>query len=164
MPAPEPGNKSWCLFGHLAHPDGGLERALRIYEDTNSAYCFACAKAWRPVSLMAEVWDCTWAEAADRMCQMAGITEPTWQEKWEALQQPVPPDTARLGEALKAWCRRVRGPSWELEQTDAWFGVPLAACLGLLPLVTTDPEAREWLDGCKRIMGPLLREGMRGDG
>src|SRR5712692_3099929 len=32
--------KIWCPFGSVSHSDGGVERAFRMYEGTNSAYCF----------------------------------------------------------------------------------------------------------------------------
>lgn len=150
--------KTWCPFGHISHPDGGVEAAFRLYEDTNSAYCFACSRAWSPAALMAEFWDCTRAEAAQRMCEMAGLREPGWQDKWEQLQHEPPPDTAALAEALKRWCARVRGPdAWESDQFDPRFAVPLAACFGVLTAVVTRKDAETWVDGCKVIMGPLLR-------
>jgi hypothetical protein len=149
--------KTWCPFGHIAHPDGGTEAALRIYEDTNSCYCFACGRAWRPVSLLAEYWDCTRTEAAERMMKMAGITLPDWRDRWAALQYEPPPGTDTLAEALKTWCARMRGPSWEREQFEERFAAPLAACFGVLPAVSDARDAVEWLDGCKLIMEPLLR-------
>jgi hypothetical protein len=150
--------KTRCPFGEVAHSDGGVDRSFRMYEDTNHAYCFACLKSWTPVSLMAEFWDCKRAEAAERMCKMAGITPPDWRERWEELQHPVPPDTASLAEALKKWCGRMYGPAWEIDQFEPRLAVPLAACFGVLPLVTSQDNAGEWLDGCKLAMLPLLME------
>jgi hypothetical protein len=147
--------KTWCPFG-ITHPDGGIEAAFRLYEDTGGCYCFACARAWTPVSLMAEYWDCGRAEAAGKMCEMAGVTEQTWRDRWEALQQPQVPDHAALSEALKTWCRRVTGPVWEQAQYQDWVSEPLGHCLRLLPLVRTAQEANEWLDGCKAVMRPIL--------
>lgn len=148
--------KTWCPFG-ITHPDGGVEAALRLYEDTNSMHCFACAKSWRPVSLMAEFWDCSALEAAGKISQMTGVREPTWQDQWEALHQPAVPDRDALAEALKTWCRRVRGPSWDLEQLTPRFSVPLGECLSLLPLVSNAEEASEFLVGCKVVMSHVLR-------
>lgn len=150
--------KTWCPFG-ITHPDGGRESALRLYEDTNTAHCFACGKSWSPVSLMAEYWDCGREEAAGKMAQTAGITEPTWRDRWDEAHQPEVPDRAALAEALKTWCRRVRGPSWDLEQLTPRFSEPLGACLSLLPMVTTAQESADYLVGCKLIMGPILRGG-----
>lgn len=148
--------KTWCPFG-ITHPDGGAEASFRLYEETNSAYCFACARSWTPVSLMADFWDCGRAEAADRICRMSGIREPGWQERWDELHQPAVPNREALAEALKAWCRRVRGPSWESDQFRSEFSSPLGSCLSLLPLVFTGRDSEEWLIGCKKILLPVLR-------
>jgi hypothetical protein len=147
-----------CPFGDVVHSDGGVEASFRMYEGENGAFCFACSRHWTPVSLMAEVWDCGRREAAERMCQMAGITPPDWRERWEELQQPVPPDIASLAELLKAWCRRVRGPAWETEQFESRMAGPLASCLSVLSLVRTDEDAEAWFDGCKQVMLSLLHE------
>jgi hypothetical protein len=149
--------KTWCPFG-ITHPDSGMEAAFRLYEDTNSCYCFACARSWTPVSLMADFWDCGRPEAADKICKMAGIRPPGWQDRWDELHQPVVPDRNALAEALKTWCRRMRGPSWEAEQLQPRFAVPLGDCLALLPLVFTRNDSEEWLDGCKLVLNPLLKE------
>lgn len=153
----EGNRKLRCPFGRYAHSDGGAQASLRLYEDTNHVYCFACAKWWSPVSLMAEVWDCTRAEAAERMCKMAGITPPDWRERWEQLQHPIPPDTALLAEALKQWCARIYGSGWEMAWSEPQVADPLAACIGVLSLVTTDEEAGTWLDSSKLVMLPWLR-------
>ncbi len=155
----EGNRKLRCPFGEYAHSDSGSAASFRIYEDTNHAFCFACARYWSPVSLMAEVWDCARAEAADRMCKMAGITPPDWKQRWDELHQPMPPDTASLGEALKRWCARVHGPGWETEQFESGLADPLAACLGVLSLVTTDEQAAMWLDSSKLIMLSWLKKG-----
>src|SRR5712692_2738036 len=117
---------------------------------------FACHKYWSPVGLMAEYWDCSRAEAAERMCRLTGVVPPDWRERWEELQYPVPLDTASLAEALKMWCGRVYGPAWVTAQFEAGLAEPLASCLGVLSLVTTRDAADEWLAACKGILGPLL--------
>jgi hypothetical protein len=150
--------KTWCPFGAVSHSDGGVARALRMYEDENHAFCFACGRSWTPVSLMAEFWDCTRPEAAERMCVMAGITPPDWRERWKELQQPVPPDTVSLAEALKTYCARIYGPAWEIDQFEPRLAVPLVACFDVLPLVTTAAEADEWVCNCKLLMLSLLKE------
>lgn len=152
----EGNRKLRCPFGDYSHSDGGAAASFRIYEDTNHAFCFACAKYWSPVSLMSDVWDCSRAEAAERMCKKAGVTPPDWKEHWAELQHPLPPDTASLGEALKMWCARQYGPGWSTGQFDSRVADPLAACLGVLSLVTTDDQAGMWLDSSKLLMLPWL--------
>ena len=153
----EPGyGKLHCPFGPVAHSDGGVERSLRTY-DTNTAHCFSCKRTWTPVSMMSEWWDCSREEAAEKMLRLSGITQPGWQEKWEQAHQPRPPDLAALGEALKTWCRRMLGPSWEQEQFDPRLAVPLGHCLGMLSRVTTADEAEEWLNGSKSVMMTVVK-------
>jgi hypothetical protein len=147
-----------CPFGVYAHSDGGVAASFRVYEDSNHAYCFAESRSWTPVSLMAEVWDCARAEAADRMCAMAGVTPPDWRERWAELQHPAPPDTASLAEALKRWCARTYGAGWETGQFELVLAEPLASCIGVLSLVTTDEQAAAWLYNCKLVMLPWLRK------
>lgn len=156
------GGKLDCPFALTSHPDGGADRALRAYPD-GMAWCFACGRGWSPVRLMAEYWDCTRAEAAEKMLKLAGITEPSWQERWSELHQPAPPDREALGEALKIWCARMAGPEWDRVQFQPEVSGPLAACLGLLALVSSSGEAETWFYSCKMVMRRFLHGG-EGDG
>jgi len=149
--------KTSCPFG-IIHSDGGIAASFRLYEDTNHAFCFACAKSWTPVSLMADYWDCGRPEAAEKICKLAGLRGEGWQDRWDALHQPVVPDRAALAEALKTWCLRMRGPSWQVEQFQPEFAVPLGDCLSYLPLVFTRGDSEEWLLGSKQVLVTCLRK------
>src|SRR3954466_13862718 len=50
-------SKLYCPFGEFNHSDGGRDRALRIYPDSNSAYCFACSELFTPVKMYARMTD-----------------------------------------------------------------------------------------------------------
>lgn len=148
--------KAYCPFGDVAHSDGGYEKAFRIYPDTNSAYCFACGKAWTPVSLMADARDLTPAEAADVILELSGYVEPTVDSEWDALvNAPVVIDRPELAEGLKVYCSRIAS-DWEERQFEPTVSRVLTSCLELLPAVKTREDVTKWFNATKRVMTSIL--------
>lgn len=157
MPVPEisylASMKLYCPFGDVSHADGGMSKAFRVYPETNSAYCFACALAFTPVSLLAMGKDISKEEAADFLLELAGVTEANSDERWAQLTAPEPVtiNTAELAEALKLFCRRTI-PNWEERQFEPAVAKLFQRCLGLLGSVRTPEDAEQWLAATKQAM------------
>jgi CHC2 zinc finger len=148
--------KLHCPFEDT-HEDS--EPAFRVYPGTNSAYCFGCQRGWSPVRLCAEVWEVTREEAAARMAQQAGITQPGWRDRFHTLATAAPEvGLHELGEALKTFCAGLVPGEWDRLQFHPAVADGLAYCLGLLPLVQTEAEGKTWLRGCKHAMCGLITD------
>ncbi len=148
--------KIHCPFGEMYHHDGGAEPAMRVYPDSNHLYCFAGCGAFGPVALVAHAFGLTRRAAARELLDRAGIRAPSWRKTWDqALAHREPLDTASLAQALQIFCRRL-APDWRVRQLDPPYSTVLARCIGLLEHVKDEQAAREWLDGCKTVMGRLL--------
>ncbi len=148
--------KTFCPFGELYHSDGGAEPAMRIYPDSNSAWCFRCAAYLTPVKLAAQAWDQDWATAAAVLLDRIGYRPPSLAERWAAAVAVVPaPDTTLLAEALKVYCAR-HDPQWSTDQFAPDVAGQLARCLTLLDRVGDDEDAARWLAGTKRAMRAFL--------
>lgn len=148
--------KVHCPFGGTDHSDGGIDPAMRIYTDSNHAYCFSCAAHYTPVSLAARGWDLPWRVAALRLLDLVGYRPLNLATAFRAAQQFEPaPDTAALAEALKTYCRRI-DPGWSTHQFDSAVAQRLTHCLGLLELVSTGAAVTVWLAGCKEAMRRII--------
>lgn len=148
--------KLYCPFGPLYHSDQGIDRAFRIYIDTNSAWCFAGCGYFTPVRLVAHAWDLALKTAAVELLDRVGYRPLTLAEAWsKASQREDPPDTTNLREALQTYCRRIC-PSWETVQFTPAVASALSKCLDLLDRVHTEEDAQEWLEGTKALMRRVL--------
>jgi hypothetical protein len=144
--------KVHCPFGEIYHSDGGLSPAMRIYPDTNSAYCFSCAAYYTPVSLAAKAMDTTYHTAAIRLLDHIGHRPMDLAQQWQQVAQFEPePDRALLADALKTYCRRIE-PQWSQRQFEEGVARVLTRCLGLLDLVKSAGDVTLWLDRCKEAM------------
>jgi hypothetical protein len=148
--------KVHCPFGELYHSDGGVSPAMRIYPDTNSAYCFSCAAHWTPVSLAARAMDTDRRSAALRLLDHVGYRPLSLAEQFRQAQQYEPElDRASLADALKTYCRRI-DDRWATRQFEPEVAAVLTHCLGLIDLVRTPDEVALWLAGCKQAMARIL--------
>lgn len=159
LPTDETYSKSWkvfCPFGELYHTDGGAEKAMRVYPDSNTAHCFAGCGFFTPVRLVSHAWGRPQAEVARDLLERAGVKTATLRERFAAARDwHPPPDTTLLAEALKTFCRRL-APDWNTRQFDQDVAWRLTACLNLLTLVSTDADAALWLERCKQVMAKAL--------
>lgn len=133
-------------------------RAFRVYPQTNSAYCFSCARAYRPVALVAEVRDISVDEAALVLLEAAGYVEEDVDAKLAALlaDEDPPIDTSALMQALDTYCSRIC-PTWETTQLDDRPAAYFAECLVPLRLISTQRQAEQWLAAAKHVMARILR-------
>jgi hypothetical protein len=150
-------SKNYCPFGPVTHADGGASPALRVYPDTNSSYCFACAKAWRPVTLLADSRDISIDEAAQVLLESSGYIPESVDDRLEALLAEETPavDADALAQALSTYCARIH-PKWKSLQFDDEVAVPYRECLDLLVLVHSPQDAQKWLEATKRKMALTL--------
>lgn len=150
-------SKLYCPFGEFNHSDGGRDRALRIYPDSNTAYCFACSEAFTPVKLYARMTDDgSWKSAAASLLGKVGYRGFDPDTVWrQAVDYEPAIDRSQLGEALKTFCRRIE-PRWPVRQFDHGVAAQLTRCLGLLDLVNTAGDAALWLARCKDVMQACL--------
>src|SRR5882724_1752587 len=78
--------RSWktrCPFGEMYHIDMGSEKSMRVYSDTNSAYCFQGCGYLSPVSLHSKISGLPWQDAAEDLLQRMGYQDITDEEKWK---------------------------------------------------------------------------------
>jgi hypothetical protein len=145
-----------CPFGTVYHSDGGVAAAMRVYPESNSAYCFSCGVYYTPVSLAARALDTNRQTAALHLLDHVGLRP---QDPFEAFQSAASyeptPDITLLAEALKTYCRRV-DPAWPNRQFEPEVAAMLTRCLGLLELVGSAEAVLLWLERCKEAMRSVL--------
>jgi hypothetical protein len=154
--APEHENaKMDCPFAWIGHPE--YPRAMRIYDETNSAYCFACKSRFTPVKLVATVRDISWSKAADALLLAIEYKAPDLASRWQAVtsEQTEQIDTDYAAAALKAYCARI-APEWERLQFDTEVSGKLTQCLQLLAHVKSRADVERWLEATKQAMAGVL--------
>jgi hypothetical protein len=144
--------KMHCPFGFM-HSDEGYDKAFRAYGETNSAYCFACAKRWSPVSLYADAEDLRWVEAAEILLEKFGISRETVEDRWEDLTKPKSfvVSTSELAESLRLFCARIC-PTWETRQFEEDTSALFNRCLSLLNAIYSEDDVSLWRERTKQIM------------
>ncbi len=142
-----------CPFGELHHADGGIDPAMRIYPDR--VHCFAGCGTFRPVGLVAHAFDITRRQAASELIERTGCQLPARYNVWTDHDDETAPDTARLAEALKTFCRRMCA-EWHTRQFEPTISGQLSRCLSLLSFVHDEAAAQRWLEACKRVMALYL--------
>jgi hypothetical protein len=148
--------KVHCPFGELYHSDSGIEATMRVYPDSNSAYCFSCSAYYTPVSLAAKAMDVDRQTAARLLLDRIGYRPLSLAAVWKQVSAYEPAlDRSMLAEALKTFCRRIE-PAWSRRQFDADVAATLTRCLSLLDLVVTADDASLWLNSCKTVMASNL--------
>lgn len=150
--------KTYCPFGHLYHSDMGASKAMRVYPDTNSAWCFAGCGFFSPVRVISLDKDLTEEAAANYILDVTGYVPDDYMSRWEALtKEKETVDTDSLAEALKVACSRMH-PRWEEIQFDEAVSGKLAQCLSLLRQVRSAGDAEKWLRMTKEAMRLKLKE------
>jgi len=148
-----------CPFGETYHSDGGVSPAMRIYPETNSAYCFSCSAYYTPVSLAAKAMDTTRQAAALRLLDRVGVKPRDLAADWESAKEYQPqPDKALMADALKTYCRRTSA-DWSQRQFEPDIARALNRCFALLELVKSGDDVGLWLASCKEFMHRALHVG-----
>jgi hypothetical protein len=148
-------SKLYCPFGGITHIDGGATRAFRIYDETNSAYCFACSKYFTPVGLYQDLTDLPWVEAAEALLEEYGWKPETVEERWERVSSPNGYDNSELPNALDKYCSRIE-PEWALVQLDEPYRSAFDKCVRLASAVGDSSQAIKWLDATKKYMKEVI--------
>lgn len=145
-----------CPFGQIYHSDHGVSPAMRIYPETNSAWCFSCSVYFTPVKLIAQGMDLGMVAAATRLLDHVGLKPVELAEAWKHASEYVPePDRALMADALKTYCRRICS-TWSERQFDSEVAATLTRCLAILDLVCTNDDVNLWLVKCKEAMRHVL--------
>lgn len=149
--------KLHCPFEQLNHSDGGMDKAMRIYDESNTAYCFSCAISYTPVTMWCLAMDTNDRRAvAAQLLDQIGYRPVDLAAAWEHAQTYQPqPDRSQLAEALTTFCRRTQ-PGWRIRQFDAPVAAMLSRCLDLLDLVGDAEDAVLWLSRCKGVMDATI--------
>jgi len=149
----ERGVKTYCPFGEVEHPDGGLEPSLRVYQD--HGWCFAETRYFTTCSLLADIWETSRTEAAEEALRRVNYRPASYAHLFEQADADPDPDMDALAQALVYWCEAHR-PDWKQAQYSPVIASMLARCLGLLPLVKDAKDCDIWLSASKQAMQQVL--------
>ncbi len=118
--------------------------------------CFACWQWWSPVSLCVTAWEVDEEIVAERLLDEIGFRPASYADWWDQALVPLEVDREALALALKTRCMRETA-SWQVRQYDSDVAQFFASCLGLLTVVKSEAEARQWLVSSGAVMRAVLR-------
>lgn len=150
--------KSHCPFESYYHIDGGRAKSLRVYFDSNTAFCFAGCGYLTPVKLFSLKTGLAQLDAAEILLSQNGYELPSFEDELEGLLKIKPGvSKAALREALQTFCARLAGDSWRSVQFDDYVLVGLSNCLTILDKIDDELKARNWLELSKKYMSEILK-------
>lgn len=148
--------KLQCPWAEIWHSDGGYAKSFRIYENTNSCFCFACSMVFSPVSLYALYHDLTHHDAAVQLLDVVGYTALNLHATWEdVLTKPDEVDHQALIQALTLYCARVC-PDWPERQFDERVSRIMLTCFKLVDKVASGEDSARWLSATQAAMSQAL--------
>lgn len=141
----------------MLHSDS--KPAFKVFATTNTGRCFSCQKSYSPVSLAAQVWDCSFKAAAIRLLDTIEEAPKTLRERWEFLDQPeeIQIDKDSLAEALRIYCSRI-DEDWTANRFE--LSSELNKCFSLLDSVRSWEDVTLWLSGSKQYMARAIERKM----
>lgn len=148
-------SKLYCPFGYITHIDGGQSKAMRVYPDTNSLFCFACNEHYTPVKLFAAYTDLDWESAAEVLLTDSGWVPETYEEKWDKLIEETKFNPEETQIALDNACRRI-DPLWNVHATFDPYKSAYQRCLQGLTQVVDIATSIKWLEESKEIMYEVI--------
>jgi hypothetical protein len=159
---PDSGHKSWkdhCPFD-FEHVDSGVDRAMRVYPDANTAHCFAMHGFMNPISLIQRAYDLQPIQAARRLLDMYDLNKPrTFEERFTSASTPRP--TPEIRQTLAAALHEALSGHPLYEQLSLDPGV-LSATEAMLNKLDHTPDdilsPTDWLDGAVRYCMAALRK------
>lgn len=127
------GHRSWKTYCPLGweHPDGGVDKGFRVYEQTNTSYCFVMHGSMGPVRLAQLRWGGRQQRAAQQLLEHYQLGKKRhWRERYEEVllasesRQEISP--AYVVEAFRMALSQIPGYSehqydeavWSLVETE----------------------------------------------
>lgn len=156
--------KAPCPLGS-EHSDGGRSKAMRVYSDTNSAWCFSHSKTFTPFSL----WQLAHNTRAKKvpaleMLEKYGISTspPSTEERWNRLDAAAeggPVDVEHLKDIYISFLRTLPGYG-TLQYEDEVLDIvsKTLRTLDNLPSGAAYDTLGEWLETAKKLMREYWRK------
>lgn len=162
------GHRSWKTFCPLGweHPDGGLDKGFRVYESTNTAYCFVMHGSMGPVRLAQMRWGGKQERVAYRLLEAYGLGKRPWRERYEELLATYetthrPGAPSNVVEALQVRLSTEAGYA-QLQYFPAVVTVMDAVLEGLDVLYggsgLTEEKIRQWYESALEEILAVVRE------
>lgn len=161
------GFRSWKTFCPLGweHPDGGIDKGFRVYESTNSSYCFVMHGSLTPVRLAQIKWGGSQDRSARRLLELYGLGRRPWRERYEELlelyeRSKSPAIQSNVVEALQV--RLSSEPSYWRLQFEASVIKEMEHQLELLDELfdrkPSEEQIREWYSNAVSKLVQKVRE------
>lgn len=156
--------KAQCPLGH-DHSDGGRSKAMKVFSDSNSAWCFSHGMKFTPVSLAQLKFDQPRVQAARALLDYYSISTrpPSPDERWETLEHQQQEEEQELDrESLKESFINFLStlPLYSIRQFDSEVLRLVSKILRSADKLSSDSDydtLEEWMSIAKKIMEDYWR-------
>ena len=165
------GHRSWKTYCPLGweHPDGGVSKGFRVYEQTNTSYCFVMHGSLTPIRLAQIRWGGPQRRAARRLLEVYQLGRRHWRERYQEvlyereMRERASSSAAYVVEALRMALTAV--PGYEERQYEPRVVELVEAELEALDeMMRTNPSdkiLRDWYYQTKEQLVSKITEEMK---
>lgn len=149
--------KMKCIWG-VEHKDGGIERSMRYYYETDSAFCFRDHGVIDPVAIRSSVWNVSKTQAAKAMVNNHTVSNrPHWSQRMKEMLEAEEQQFASIPNAIQALNLKLNGIEG---YSDNQYN-PRVIALKLKIMEVFDPlwtltEIEQWLDAASQTMEGII--------
>jgi hypothetical protein len=141
--------KGRCPFADVYHLTVDADLSMRVYSDTNSAYCFAGCGSLTPVFIYAKLNDLSYSKAAWSLLGFVGYKPKNLTEQWrELVSYSEPFDKLSYRQAFIEYCNFTFDNWAELQYKGSVAGA-VSKLFSVLEVVNTMDDANTWLSVSK---------------
>lgn len=145
--------KARCPYADIYHLTEDAGKSMRVYSDTNTAFCYMGCGVLTPVSVYAKLNGVSYKESAKFLLEKVGHKLKTFDEKWQdAVAGFEPLNLQGYREALTEMCIFHSEGEWGTLKYAPGVSAAFSKLLTVLDKATSYEDADRWLDKARLIM------------
>jgi hypothetical protein len=145
--------KARCPYADIYHLTEDAGKSMRVYSDTNTAFCYMGCGVLKPVSVYAKLNGVSYKDSAKFLLEKVGHKLKTFDEKWaDAVSDTGPLKLEGYREALDEICLQHSQGQWGYLKYMSSISSSFSQLLSILDKAQSYDDADKWLDIAKQHM------------
>jgi hypothetical protein len=145
--------KTRCPFADIYHLTEDAGKSMRVYSDTNTAFCYMGCGVLTPVSVYAKLNGVPYKAAAKFLLEKVGHKLKTFDEKWaDAVNGVEPLNLQGYRDALNEICTSYSKGEWSSLKYSPSVSSSFSKLLEILDKASSYEDADRWLATARQLM------------
>jgi hypothetical protein len=145
--------KARCPYADIYHLTEDAGKSMRVYSDTNTAFCYMGCGVLTPVSVYAKLNGVSYKQSALFLLEKVGHKLKTFDEKWEDAVNAVQPlNLEGYREALNEMCLFYTDGEWNSLKYSSSISSSFSKLLEILDKAQSYEDADRWLEAAKKFL------------